>query len=31
MAEPVVSPADPAPPVETVGVNPVRLWGLTMP
>ena len=31
MAEPVVSPADPAPPVETVGANSVRLWGLTMP
>ena len=31
MAEPVVSPADAAPPVETVGANPVRLWGLTMP
>ena len=31
MAEPVVFPADPAPPVETVGTNAVRLWGLTMP
>ncbi len=31
MAEPVVSLADPSPPVETAGTNPVRLWGLGMP